>query len=113
MSPKKEKSPFDEELYINLGINNLILFSLYSLEADKKTATFEKLLEKCFLLFPKVFCFNELKKWPDARKLDRPLRNLRAKKFIKGDPSTVFSLTLIGEKKAKEIAKSLIQKKLL
>lgn len=113
MSKKRKKPLFDEEVYSKLGINNLILFSLYSLEIDKTTATFEKLLERCFLLFPKTFCFNKLKKWPDARKLDRPLRTLRDKKFIKGDPSTTFSLTLFGTRKAKEIAKYLVQKKLL
>jgi len=116
LMPKKKKRKrlvFDEEIYRSLGINNLILFSLYCLEAEKKKATFEKLLEKCFVLFPKVFSLNTIPQWPDARKLDRPLRALRNKKFIKGDPSSNFSLTLLGEKKAKEIAKSLVQKKLL
>ncbi|MCD6550378.1 hypothetical protein J7K24_02425 [bacterium] len=105
---------FDEEVYTRLGINNLIIFSLYSLKSEKREkVSFEGLLERCFFLFPKIFRFEKFPQWPDARKLDRPLRLLRNKKLVKGDPSSLFSLTSKGEKKAKEIAKMLFQKKLL
>lgn len=105
---------FDQETYTQLGVNNLILFSLLSLKYEKlERITFEKLLERCFFLFPKVFQFGKIPQWPDARKLDRPLRLLRNQEFVKGDPSSSFSLTPRGEKRAREISKALLQKKLL
>jgi len=84
------------------SINDLILFCLLS---KGQSCDFDCLMEKCFNNFPKVFCFSSIKKWPDSRKLDRPLRTLRKKKFIKGSPEKGFSLTLSGKQKAEEITK--------
>ena len=109
----KEKTAFDEEVYKRLGINQLIIFSIYSMVSDQKECTFEGLIKKCFTFFPKVFSFSKFPQWPDSRKLDRPLRTLRNKKLIKGDPKTSFSLTKSGKKIAQEIVTDLRQKKLL
>ena len=95
------------------SINDFILFALYSLTENNKKCTFQKLIQECFSLFPEIFCFSEYPNWPDARKLDRPLRALRKKKLIKGNPQTAFTLTSSGKKVAQEIAKTLRQKKLL
>ena len=92
MIKKKVKKP----------LNDLIIFGIYS--AGGKCA-FEQLIKECFSLFPDCFSFPENKKWPDSRKLDRPLRTLRKKKLITGDPRAFFSLTKIGRKKAEEIAR--------
>jgi len=110
---KEEKRVYDQDLYSKLSINNLILFSLYSLRESKQKVTFERLLKECFSLFPKAFSFSEYKKWPDSRKLDRPLRTLRKKKLISGNPKSYFSLTKSGKKLAEELGKILRQKKLL
>ena len=75
--------------------------------------TFERLIKKCFDLFPKVFGFSKYPQWPDSRKLDRPLRTLRNRRFITGGPKMVFSLTKEGKKKSLEIIKILRQGKLL
>jgi len=107
------KTSFEEELYKRIPVSNLILFGIYSVSQNGKECTFERLVQKCFTLFPKVFCFSQYPKWPDARKLDRPLRALRNKKLIIGDPKTSFSLTKKGKKLAIDIAKSFTQKKLL
>lgn len=109
----KKKAAFDEGLYRNLGINQLILFSIYSATSKYKKCTFEMLMKECFTLFPGTFGFSKFPQWPDSRKLDRPLRDLRDKKLIKGDPQTSFSLTGLGEKQVKEVARPLTQKKLL
>jgi len=109
----KKKRGFDEEIYKRLGINNLILFSVYSLTSKQKKCTFEDLMKECFTLFPKAFSFSQFPQWPDARKLYRPLRFLRKRKLIKGNPTTSFSLTELGEKTVKEIVQFLTQKKLL
>lgn len=94
-------------------ICDLILFCIFSVEQKKEQCTFERLTEECFGLFPKPFGLKRYPKWPDTRKLDRSLRSLRAKKLIKGDPKSDFSLTSQGRKEAQEIAKMFRQKKLL
>jgi len=107
-----KKAFFTEELYKQKSVNDLILFAIYSVSTRKEKCTFEKLMKECFTLFPRAFCFSQYKKWPDSRKLDRPLRALRDKKLIKGDPKNYFSLTKNGKKSAEEIARTLKQTKL-
>ncbi len=104
------KKYFDEEFYIKKSINNLILFSIYSV--SEKKCTFEELINKCFTLFPKAFSFSKYQKWPDSRKLDRPLRLLRRKKLITGNPKTYFSLTKTGKKLAEDIIENSRQRRL-
>ncbi len=94
-------------------INDLILYGIFKIEQGGGICDFEKLIEKCFSLFPKEFSFKSLKQWPDARKIDRPLRTLRDKKLISGNPITFFKLTTNGKKEAGQIAKTFSQKKLL
>jgi hypothetical protein len=108
-----KKAFFEEELYKRESINNLIIFAIYSLTKNGKECTFENLVKRCFFLFPKTFSFYKFSKWPDTRKLDRPLRTLRNKKLITGDPKTFFSLTKRGRQMALEIAKNFSQRKLL
>jgi hypothetical protein len=77
------KKNFDEEVYSRMGINQLILFCIYSVNLSQEKCTFERLVEECFILFPKVFSFLSHPNWPDSRKLDRSLRALRKNKLIK------------------------------
>ncbi len=106
------REKFNKETYKNINLNDLIIFSIYLSVGKNKKCSFEEIIEKSFFLFPEKFSFNSLPKWPDSRKLDRPLRYLRRKKLIIGDPKNYFSLTKQGEKIAKEIAKIFRQKKL-
>ena len=89
-----------------------ILFSIYSVTSQGGKCDFERLVKECFELSPEDFCFSKYKEWPDARKLDRPLRSLRQANLIMGDPDTYFSLTKAGKKMAKEISVAFGQKKL-
>lgn len=106
------KKSIDEELYSRVSINDLILFSIYSVVAKKEKCTFERLVKECFILFPKSFSLRHFPKWPDSRKLDRSLRTLRKRKLITGNPKTFFSLTKLGKKAAEEVAKTFRQRKL-
>ena len=93
------------------SINDLILFVLYSF--TDKGSSFEKLAKECFNQFPQIFSLHNYPQLLDTRKLDRPLRNLRKKNLITGDPATLFSLTRQGKKQAQQITRVLRQKKLL
>ncbi len=95
-----------------MPINSLILLAIDSAKKDDKKCTFEQLIKECFTLFPETFAFSQKTQWPDARKLDRPLRTLRNKKLINGSPQTCFSLTKTGKKIVEETTKLLRQKKL-
>ena len=90
----------------------LILFSIYSVTSNREKCDFERLIKECFTLFPENFSFSKYPDWPDSRKLDRPLRTLRQRKLIKGDPKTFFTLTKTGQKIAIETAKNFRQRKL-
>ncbi len=103
------KKSFDQELYRKISLNELILFSIFS-AAEK--CTFEELIKECFTLFPKSFSFERFPRWPDSRKLDRPLRSLRKRKLITGNPKTSFVLTKAGKKIAEEVTKIFRQRKL-
>jgi len=94
-------------------VNDLILFSIYSIVSNNEICTFDRLIKECFTLFPTAFGFARYPIWPDSRKLDRPLRTLRKEKLIKGDPKTEFFLTKTGKEKAEIIAKTFKQGKLL
>ncbi len=99
--------------FCKASINDLILFSVYSVVTNKEDCTFERLVNQSFILFPDIFGFQRYPQWPDARKLDRPLRSLRNQKYIKGDPGTEFAITKEGREKAEQVAKTLRQGKLL
>lgn len=99
--------------FYNLSVNDLILFSIYSVISVNESCVFDRLVKECFTLFPQFFCFPRYPIWPDARKLDRPLRLLRDEQLIIGDPKTEFFLTKEGKERAQELTKVLRQGKLL
>jgi len=109
----KKKVFFDQELYSKISINDLIVFSMHSIRNRQKECNFEDLVNECFNFFPQIFAFSTHPNWPDSRKLDRPLRDLRKKGLIKGGPQARFSLTQKGKKKSLEIVKAFRQTKLL
>jgi len=105
-----KKKKFNSNIYKGAGINDLILFSIYLVKEQKRKCTFERLVKECFSLAPEVFSFSQYPEWPDSRKLDRPLRSLRDKRLIIGDPASRFGLTKDGEKRAAEFSRKFRQK---
>ncbi len=101
-----------ESIIENRPVNDLIIFGILNVEQKKEKCTFERLVKECFNLFPKSFGLAKYSKWPDTRKLDRPLRTLRQKKLVIGSPNSFFTLTEQGKNEAIIIEKILFQKKL-
>jgi len=98
----KKEIIYDEKIYTNVGLENLILYGVYLVSKRKEICTFEKVVAECFSKFPKVFAFKRYPEWPDSLKFDRPLRKLREKGMIVGIIKDSFSLTKFGEQKAIE-----------
>ncbi len=100
---------YGEEMYIKIPAAHLIIYGIYSILRRKERCTFEKIIEECFYLFPKIFSFNRHPEWPDSLKFDRSLRMLRENGLIFGSPKSLFTLTKFGENIAKTTAKVLKQ----
>lgn len=98
---------------LGFPINDLILFSIHSVLSHNDDCTFERLVNECFVLFPETIGFLTYPHWPDARKLDKPLRVLRSRNMIRGNNKSYFFLTKKGKERATEVAKILRQGKLL
>jgi hypothetical protein len=97
------RTNYQEEVYGKTGMNNLIIFGIYSVIKNGETCTYERLVAECFSKFPKVFGFRRYQQWPDSLKLDRSLRTLREKGLIIGSIRGHFELTKFGTEIAKEI----------
>jgi hypothetical protein len=79
-----------------ISLDDMILMSLGSILKRKPKCSFGDLVYECFRNYPQHFSLREYPNYPDSLKLDRPLRNLRLKGFIKGSPVTHYSFTSIG-----------------
>lgn len=84
-------------------LEELILVSLDSVLRKIKKCSYSNLVKECFTLFPEEFSLAEIPAWPDSLKLDRPLRQLRERGLIKGNPNTYYSLTKFGENLVQKI----------
>ena len=100
---------YNKDIYKNIDIEHLILFSLHLISQKGNNATFERLVAECFLQFPNVFAFKRYPDWPDSLKFDRPLRTLREKGLIVGSVKNRFALTEFGKQIAVE-TQNILQK---
>ena len=101
----------NQEYYRNLSLDDLMVFAISNITKNGEDSTFERLVYECFYLFPKSFCFFRYPQWPDSNKLDRPLRKLREKGLVVGNPKIGFSLTDFGHKTADEVGEKLHKRK--
>jgi hypothetical protein len=112
MKKKTEKKSLSPAFSHQIGIKELILLGIYFVLERDKHCSFPKLVKECFNSFPEQFALDGCFQWPDSRKLDRPLRVLRKRKLISGDPASFFQLTKAGRKSAEEIAQMFRQREL-
>jgi hypothetical protein len=101
-----------QDFYKEIKTNELILLCIDSLSKNTGRCSFQDLVKESFALRPDIFGFASISQWPDSRKIDRPLRTLRKRKLISGNPQTFFSLTKTGKFMVKEVVKTFRQRKL-
>jgi hypothetical protein len=104
MSGKK----YNPEVYKNIGIDQLVVFSVSSIEDQGEECTFERLVNECFTFFPGVFGFLRYPQWPDSARINKSWLRCRTDKgWISGSTKEGFRITPLGANIAKEIAKTL------
>jgi hypothetical protein len=113
MDEYREANTLPKGKYNNIPKENLIVFGIYSVTKNSEGCSFERLVKKCFTLFPKAFAFSRYPEWPDSLKFDRQLRTLRERGWIVGSAKTTISLTKFGERVAEETEQMLAGSKLI
>lgn len=105
--------PFNPTKYKDIGYDQLLIFSVFSLQKSGKEVTFEELVKEAFEIFPERFkLLIKDRMWPDASLINKSwLRCRTDKKWITGNRASGFSLTPMGKKVAMDIAKQLMDSK--
>ena len=92
------------EIYERIGYDELVTYSIYSLERNKKDTTFENIVAEAFGLFPKRFSLRGYPEWPDSAVVNKSwLRCRTDKKYIVGSVKDGFKLTQRGLEVAERI----------
>jgi hypothetical protein len=97
----------------NINIDQLLLFSLFSLIDSGRQTTFENLVVECFKLFPNEFGLKGFTiKYPDSSRVDKTWRRCRTDRgWISGSVAHGFMLTPFGQKELDKVKKLLKQDK--
>lgn len=97
-----------EELYMNIGIDQLVIYSIYKILNSGEECTFERIVYEAFNLFPEKFRFQRYPEWPDAVRINKSWLRCRTDKgWIIGTVKEGFRLTEAGAMVAKNICKQL------
>lgn len=95
---------FPQEKYMKLGQDDLVAVALDAVVRSGETPTFERLVAKCFELFPKRFCLHGYPQWPNAVVVNKAWLRCRSdKKLLTGSVAEGFRLTPKGEELVRKI----------
>ena len=107
---KKEKAePFPENTYQNISLDNLLLYSIFSLEKKNIECRFENIVAESFELFPSKFSLHGYPEYPDARRVFNALMRASGglptskEKLVSGSMKDIFRLTKEGLERIKSI----------
>ncbi len=92
-----KKESFDENQYASIGYDDLVTYSVFSLQNKKEEATFENLVVECYHLFPKRFSLVGYPRYPDSALVNKSWLRCRTDKgLIEGNVANGFKLTAAG-----------------
>jgi len=104
----QEMKQMSSELYSDISLDELVTYSIYVLLEGNKEATFEKIVAKCFELFPERFSLVGYSQWPDSGRVNKSWLRCRTDfKYIKGSVKSGFTLTSKGLEIAEKVQKKL------
>lgn len=108
MKSKKTFSPYEPEYYINVGIDQLIVYAAKKIIDGGEECTFERLVYECFTLFPIKFGFKRYPDWPDSARINKAWLRCRTDKgWLAGTVKEGFRITPSGEIIARKTEKQL------
>jgi hypothetical protein len=104
----EELKMFEENKYIDVGMNELIVFTANKLCEETRSITREELVLGAFKMFPKKFGLRGHEDWPDSAVIDKRWVDCRHLDYISGNNKSGFTvlpkgldLVKITEKKLK------------
>jgi len=108
MKPNKTISPYESKKYINIGIDQLIVYAAKKILDYGEECTFERLVYECFTLFPNKFGFKRYPEWPDSARINKAWLRCRTDKgWLAGTVKEGFRITPSGEMIARQTEKQL------
>jgi hypothetical protein len=88
---------FPFELYKNISLDELVTYCVFLVLQEKKEATFESVVAKCFELFPQKYSLIGYPQWPDSARVNKAWLRCRTDcKYISGSVKNGFSITSKG-----------------
>ncbi len=98
---------FNPDGYAKISLNDLVVYSMYTLRRQKDGIATEDIISACFMLFPKRFALRKYSQWPDAGIVTRRWGECKSKGYLRGNAINGFELTARGIKRAEKVEKSL------
>jgi hypothetical protein len=106
--PKPSTPPtFNPEIYTKVILNDLVVYSIYTLHKQGLEITSEDIISACFVLFPKRFSMRKYPQYPDAGIVNRRRSDCKSKGYLRGNAIRGFELTARGIKRAEKVEKLL------
>lgn len=92
---------FPPDSYNDIGVDQLVIYSVKKILDNSEECTFERLVCECFKLFPKKFGFLRYPNWPDATRINKAWLRCRTDKgWLAGTVKEGFRITAAGEEVA-------------
>lgn len=108
MATKRTNLPqFNPDGYAKTPLNDLVVYSIYSLHQKGSTIPAEDIISACFVLFPRRFSLRKYPQWPDSAAVSRRWSDCKRKGYLRGNALEGFQLTARGVKRAEKIEKTL------
>ncbi len=102
---------FPSDSYKDIGVDQLVIYSVKNILDNSEECTFERLVCECFKLFPKKFGFLRYPNWPDATRINKAWLRCRTDKgWLAGTVKEGFRITAAGEEVARDTG-NLLKKK--
>jgi hypothetical protein len=106
--PKPSTPPkFDPNIYSKVVLNDLVVYSVYTLHKQGLEITSEEIIASCFVLFPKRFSMRKYPQYPDSGIVSRRWRGCKSKGYLRGNATKGFQITARGIKRAEKVEKLL------
>ena len=83
---------FEENKYSEIGMNELVVYTLFRLSEESRTITREELVLGAFKLFPKKFSLKGHNDWPDSAVIDKRWLDCRHKEYLSGTNTEGLSI---------------------